>query len=424
MINNQGKEAPSMKSHPRIISSVFALSVISAVALSGCAAGTPVDTSPTDLTGTVTVGYAGGGAVDTYMAAIIKHAEELLPNVTIKTAVYPTYDDQLSQLPTQFAAGTAPDITLWDNSAPVAEYATEGAIASMDDLIGSTDVDLSSFPDALVNGWKIDNKLYAVPSYLQNSAYVYNQDVLAAAGITELPTTLDQLGEDAKTVKATTGKPGIVILENLFHLTQYMVAFGGGYDSGKSIDSAENVKALDFLLGLFKDGSAATAEEVGATWDGEAIGNNAAAMSDGGPWYIGFMAASAPNTKYELTTLPGSSNVTTYGGGFSISAKSKQKDVDMAVIAALTDSFSQEAILTTGLGYVPAATKYVGEYRDQTPAYAAFTDAVLSDGVSLSYPEKTTEFGNDLVAGFQKLTASGSISSKDLLTELQQKYGK
>jgi multiple sugar transport system substrate-binding protein len=417
-----------MKSRIRIIGSVAAVSLAAAAVLTGCSSNQSAGQSSGKLSGTVTVGYAGGGVVDTYMAAIIKHAEKLLPGVTIKTAVYPTYDDQLSQLPTQFAAGTAPDITLWDNSAPVAEYATEGAIAPMDDLIGNTDVKLSAFPAALVNGWKIDKKLYAVPSYLQNSGYVYNKDVLSSAGITTTPTTLAEVKTDAEAVKAKTGKPGIVLLENLFHLTQYMVAFGGGYHNGKTIDSAKNVEALDYLLGMFKDGSAATAEQLGATWDGEAIGKNSAAMSDGGPWYIGFMTTSAPKTNYSLTELPGvtanAPKVTTYGGGFSISEKSQNKDVDMAVIAALTDSYSQNAIITTNLGYVPAATKYVSEYRSKTPQYAAFTNSVLAKGESLDYPEKTTEFGNDLVAGFQQLTASKAISSKALLTQLQKKYGK
>lgn len=416
-----------MKSRKALVGGIAVISVTLATVLAGCSSSPSTSSNPAELKGTVTVGYAGGGVVNTYMADIIKHAEKLLPHVTIKQDVYPTYDDQLNQLPTQFAAGTAPDITLWDNSAPIAEFATEGAIAPMDGLIGKTTITLSAFPDALVNGWKINGNLYGVPSYLQNSAYVYNKNVLSAAGITTLPKTLSQVSADAKQVKAKTGKAGIVILENLFHLTQYMIAFGGGYNGGKTIDSAKNVKGLDFLLKLFKTGAAASSEQLGATWDGVAIGDNDAAMADGGPWYIGFMSSSAPKVSYELTQLPGvtasSQTVTTYGGAFSISQKSKLKAVDMAVIAAMTDSYSQNAILTTNLGYVPAATKYVSKYRSQTPQYAAFTSAVLAKGESLDYPTKTTEFGNDLVSGFQQLVANGSTSSSALLKQLQQKYG-
>jgi multiple sugar transport system substrate-binding protein len=392
-----------------------------AVVLAGCSA------SDDDSTVEIVVGYSGGGVVDTYMEQIIDAAQEALPDVKISTAVYPTYDDQLNQLPTQFAAGTAPDVLLWDNSAPIAQYATDGAIVGIDDLISGTDVDLGAYPTALVDGWTVDGELVGVPSYLQNSGIVYNDDVLAAAGVTEKPATIEELGSLASSVQASTGKPGIVLLDNLFHLTQYALAFGGGWGGGDTIDSEENVEAMDFLLGLFASGGAATAQQLGATWDGEAIANGAAAASDAGPWYIGFMATTAPDVAYTLEPLPGTAAgdqvVATYGGGFSISAGSKNPDAAAQVIAELTNADAQQAILDTGLGYVPAMTEYADTYREMTPQYAAFTSEVLDAGASLDYPLQTTEFGNALVTGFQSLVAAKATSSKDLLTQLQAEYG-
>jgi multiple sugar transport system substrate-binding protein len=411
----------------RLLHLCIAVIVATALATACGSSNSSSGSSSGKLSGTITVGFAGGGVVNTYMAVIIKHAEKLLPGVTIKQVVYPTYDDQLNELPTEFAAGTAPDIELWDNSAPIAEFATQGAIAPMNSLIGATSVNLSVFPAALVNGWKINGQLYGVPSYLQNSAYVYNHNVLNAAGITTYPTDIAQVGTDAQQVKARTGKPGIVILENLFHLTQYMIAFGGGYHGGKTIDSAQNEEGLNFLLKLFDQGAAASSEQLGATWDGVAIGDNQAAMADGGPWYIGYMSTSAPKVSYSLEPIPSVSPnspvVTTYGGAFSISDKSKLKNVDMAAIAAMTDAYSQSEIITTNLGFVPASTKYVGQYRAATPEYAPFTDTVLAKGASLDYPVNTTAFGNALVTGFQQLVASHATSSDALLTQLQQQYG-
>lgn len=412
-----------MKRSTRTVIALTAVTAASALALGGCSSSGGTSSEPK----TVTVGYSGGGVVDTYMSQIIAQAKKDVPGVTIKTQVYPTYDDQLNQLPTQFASGTAPDIILWDNSAPIAQFADGGAIKPMDDLIKNTTVDLKKYPGALVKGWTIGGKLYSVPSYLQNSGFAYNKTVLSAAGITELPTSMDQLGQDAAAVKAKTGKAGVVVLDNLFHLTQYAIAFGGGWNYGTSIDSSANEKGIDFLLGLIKTGQGATAKQLGATWDGEAFGKDQAAMSDGGPWYIGFMSSTAPKTPYALepmpTTEPGKTVVATYGGGFSISAKTKSPETAAKVIASLTGSSAQKAIITTGLGYVPAMTTYAAEYRKATPAYSAFTDQVLADGKGLDYPKKTTEFGNDLVTGFEQLMANGSTSSKALLQSLQKKYG-
>jgi multiple sugar transport system substrate-binding protein len=411
-----------MRSTASIRTIAIATTAAAAVALAGCSAS---DDGGDQVK--IVVGYSGGGVVDTYMEQIIDAAQEALPDVTITTAVYPTYDDQLNQLPTQFAAGTAPDVILWDNSAPIAQYATDGAIIGVDDVIADTGVDLSSYPAALVDGWTVGGELVGVPSYLQNSGIVYNDDVLAAAGVTEKPATIQELGSLAQSVQASTGKPGIVLLDNLFHLTQYALAFDGGWGGGDTIDSAENVEAMDFLLRLFASGGAATAQQLGATWDGEAIANGAAAASDAGPWYIGFMATTAPDVAYTLEPLPGTSAgdqvVATYGGGFSISAGSKHPDAAAKVIAELTNADAQQAILDTGLGYVPAMTEYADKYREVTPQYAAFTAEVLDSGASLDYPLETTEFGNALVTGFQSLVAQKATSSKDLLAQLQADFG-
>jgi multiple sugar transport system substrate-binding protein len=386
--------------------------------------------SPASGSAEITVGYAGGGATDTYMEEIIAHAEENLDGVTITPVVYPTYDDQLNQMPTEFAAGTAPDIIMWDNAAPVAQYAVEGAIVPLDELLDQVDFDAALYPDALVRGWNIEGEQFGIPAYLQNSGMVYNMDVLSAAGVTELPATIAELGEVAKQVHAANpDAAGLVILDNLFHITQYLYAFGGGYDYGRTIDSPENVAGLEFLVGLFADGSAATAQQLGATWDGEAIASGTAAMSDAGPWYIGFMATTGPDVNYRLEAIPtvkaDQAMVATYGGGFSITSAAQDTALAARVLGLLTDSFSQEAIITTGLGFVPAMTVVADTYRDSTPEYASFTEAVLAQGHTLDYPLETIEFGNDLVAGFQQMVADpDNASPQPLLSELQDKYGR
>lgn len=385
---------------------------------------TPTPAAPV----TITVGYATGGNLDKYFQTVLAGAAAALPNVTIKLVVSPTYDDQLNQLPTQFAAGTVPDIIMWDNSAPVAEYASEGVLAPLDDLIGGTSVDLTAYPKALVDGWRIDGKLYAIPAYLQNSGYVLNEDLLKSAGITSDPKTMEEISADAKIVKQKTGKAGVVILDNAFHIYQYIRAFGGAWNYGKTINSDANVAGLQFLVDMFTDGSAQTAKQLGATWDGDAISKNLAAMSDGGPWYIGFMQSAAPKINYTLGPIPGGAGnapfVVTYGGGFTITANAKDKATAAQVVAFLTNKAAQQAILDTSLGFVPARSDLYDAYVKTTPTYAAFTPDILAAGKSLDYPKKTTDFSNDLVAGFENLIyRKGSGTAKTLLDSLQAKYG-
>ena len=360
------------------------------------------------------------------MADIIKHAEKKLPGITITPVVYSTYDDQLNQMPQQVAAGTIPDIIVWDNSAPVAQYVAEKAIRPLNTLATQTSLSTSSDPNALVHAWTINGQLYGVPSYLQDSAFVYNVNLFNAAGIHGLPTSMAQVATDAAQVKAKTGKYGLVILDNLFHLTQYVLAFGGGWNYGKTINSPQNVAGLQFLVDLFGKGDAIIPKQVGAAWDGEALADNNAGMSDGGPWYIGFMSATAPKVQYTLQPIPlakGGRFVVTYGGAYSITSHAKNPTAAMQLIKFLTNAQSEKAILTSGIGFVPAATQYISQYRKANPKYAAITDQILSKGRTLDYPKQTTQFENALVAGFEQIVFNHSGSVSSLLQQLQTKYG-
>ena len=103
-----------------------------------------------------------------------------------------------------------------------------------------------------------------------------------------------------------------------------MYAFGGSWGNGKTINSPQNVQALQFLVDLFvSNKAAATAKQLGAGGDGEAFAKGNVAFSTGGPWYIGYMQQAGPNVHYQLMPIPtsnGGTAMVTYGGGLSIFA--------------------------------------------------------------------------------------------------------
>jgi multiple sugar transport system substrate-binding protein len=376
---------------------------------------------------TITLGYAGGANIDPYYQHVIAAAEKALPGVKVKQVVYATYDDQLNEMPSEVAAGTIPDIIVWDNSAPVGQYAAQGAIMNISKLASSAGVNLGADPSALVKAWTIGGKLYGAPLYLQDSAYVYNLGMLKAAGIKTLPSSMAQVGTDALAVYQKTGKAGLTILDNLFHLTQYVLAYGGGWGFGKTIDSKANVAGLNFLVNLFKQKAAVLPDQVGASWDGVAVADNDAAMSDGGPWYIGFMHATAPKVSYKLLPIPSSTGkpfVVTYGGAYTITSHAADPTADIQLIKYLTDAASEKYVATdAAFGFVPAMTKYINLYRSMTPGYAAITNTVLNAGKTLDYPPSTIQFGNALVSGFENIVLKNSGTVQSLLSSLQQTYG-
>ena len=405
------------------------LAAATATALSAALVAVPgqLPVASASSTVTITLGYAGGANIDPYYNHVIAAAEKALPGIVVKPVVYATYDDQLNEMPTQIAAGTIPDIIVWDNSAPVGQYVQQGTVLGLNKLVASAGVNLKVDPAALVNAWTIHGNLYGIPLDLQDSAYVYNLGMLKSAGITTLPTSMQQVAADAVAVHTKTGKAGLTILDNLFHLTQYILAFGGGWNWGKTIDSSANVAGIQFLVNLFKDHAAVLPDQVGASWDGVAVADNNAAMSDGGPWYVGFMAATAPKVSYTLAPIPTSTGkqfVVTYGGSYSIMAHSPDPAADIKLIKYLTDAAAEHYVATdTAFGFVPARTQYINLYRQMTPKYKNITNAVLSSGLTLSYPPSTIQFGNALVSGFENIILKHSGTVAGLLSTLQSQYG-
>ena len=375
--------------------------------------------------GQVSLGYSGGVWIEKYFDQVVAGLEQAMPGVKVKKVVYPTYDDLLNGLPTQVAAKTNPDVLYWTNE-QLADYANNDVLAPLDALVPQTKIDLSAFYKGLVQGWTMNGALYGVPFNGQNSSMVVNLDLLQKAGVTSLPKTIQELGQDATLIATKTSSTGLVILDNLFHISQYVYAFGGGWGNGKTIDTPQNAQALQFLVDLFASKTAATAKQLGAGWDGEAFAKGAVGFSTGGPWYIGYMGQAGPTVHYQLMPIPtanGGTAMVTYGGGLSIFANVQDKRTAISVIDYLTNDANMELMATSALKYLPAKTRYMDTYVKVVPEFAPLRDAFFK-GTPLDSPAAVKEFGDDLVKGFEQMVFQpGQLTPQELLKTLQQKYG-
>ncbi|MGA2974387.1 MAG: extracellular solute-binding protein [Spirochaetia bacterium] len=375
---------------------------------------------------TVSLGYSGGVWIEKYFDQVLAGLAQSMPNLQVKKVVYPTYDDLLNGLPTQVAAKTNPDVLYWTNE-QLADYVNNGVLAPLDTLVPQTHIDLGAFYKGLVQGWSMNGKLYGIPFNGQNSAMVVNLDLLKKAGIDGLPKTIQELGQDAALVTKT-GATGLVILDNLFHLSQYVYAFGGGWGNGKTINTPQNAQALQFLVDMFtKDKSAATAKQLGAAWDGEAFAKGTVGFSTGGPWYIGYMQQAGPDVHYQLMPIPtasGGTAMVTYGGGLSVFANVKDTRSAIRLIEYLTNEENMKLMATSGLKYLPARTADMDLYVSQVPEFAPLKTAFFT-GTALDYPPAIKEFGDELIKGFEQMVfqPEGGLTPQALLSTLQQKYG-
>ncbi len=374
----------------------------------------------------ITLGYSGGVWIEKYFDQVLSQLPPSLNGITVKKVVYPTYDDLLNTLPSQVAAKTNPDVLYWTNE-QLAEYVGNGVLANLNSLVSANRIDLGQFYSGLVSGWTMDGALYGVPFNGQDSALVVNLGLLKKAGIEAPPTSMAELRADALQIKQKTGDTGVVLLDNLFHISQYVYAFGGGWGYGKTIDTPQNAQGLQFLVDLFtKDKSAATAKQLGAAWDGEAFAKGTVGFSTGGPWYIGYMQQAGPKVDYTLLPIPtsaGGTTMVTYGGGLSVFKNAADKAAAGKLIAYLTDDANMKLMATSGLKYLPAKTSYMDLYIKMVPQFAPLKDAFFK-GRGLDYPPNVTGFGDDLVKGFEQMIFQTSpLTPAELLSQLQSKYG-
>jgi len=195
----------------------------------------------------------------------------------IKLTVIPT-DDYQAKIGTAAGSNSLPDLFASD-VAYLPNYTSAGLFQDITDRIDGLDfaADLAqSHIDA--GTWK--GKKYAVPHTIDVSVLFYNKDLYQQAGLDPEapPTTLEELGEQARAVAKLGGDIGGTYFGGncggclAFTWWPSIWAAGGevmNADGTESLlNSAEAKAVYAFYRGLYEDGAAASGakEETGATW--------------------------------------------------------------------------------------------------------------------------------------------------------------
>jgi multiple sugar transport system substrate-binding protein len=100
------------------------------------------------------------------------------PDITVKVEQLP-WDQYWTKLVTDVAAGTAPDV-FWLSVPQFPEYVTKGALMDLTSVLP----DLGGFQKNVVESYKYQDKMYAVPKDWGIVGLLYNKDLLDKAGVT------------------------------------------------------------------------------------------------------------------------------------------------------------------------------------------------------------------------------------------------
>lgn len=374
----------------------------------------------------VKISYAAAaGATDqkayTYY---LEGLEEVYPEITVEPHYYPTQEEFWKMIPAAVASGTAPDfIHVSDDS--IYEYIVKEIVTPLDDLMVEAKFDRSRFISSLFKGWSNEGKTYGVPNYAWTSMLAVNLELFKKAGITKMPETFEEVLDAAiKCNNPDEGIYGIVANMHEFHITQYVHAFGGGWDYGKTINTPENVKGIQFFVDLFTKHNVAVApNQLGLGWDGEVFSKGKAAMSTGGPWYLAYLNENNPDLKWAAVPIPTGTVQApfAYSGGYSILEASEHKLEAMKVITHMTRDEAFEYTVNVEKK-VPAVEKYMPTYIEQNPMLEDVLNT-MDKGLPFRYPVDTNRFKEELLKGVEELCFKpGDKTVQQFLDEMQQKF--
>ena len=362
------------------------------------------------------------------LAKIIPDFEKKYPNVKVEVTKT-TFDDYNKGLALSLASNSSPDVALLNM---MGNSAKNSLVRNLDEYakLYHWDTEVAS---TLLGQWKVGSdkvslggdQLYALPTSGSVVGLFYNKDLLAKAGITNPPKTLDEFTADLKKAKDA-GLAPLQLGNAQGHASFLVQAVGQSIDgaepanawalgkSGSTFDTKGNregaQKLQDFAAqGLIPADANATDLQGAVTKFGQGKG---AFLIDGN-WDAATIEK-ALGAKAGFTVFPGATP-TAIGGStaYAISAKSKHPNAAAAFLDFLRSDAAAQASFDAG--FLPFNTKAItakpGLQKDLVQAYGTVTEA---NGVVSFNNNATASMNDTLTQQTQELVSNKTTVDKVL----------
>ena len=347
-----------------------------------------------------------------------------------------SWNDIYTVVNTRVTNNDAPDIL---NIDVFADYVGDDLLLPIQDCV-SAETYAKMYP-AFLEQSNIDGTIWAIPDLASARAMYYNVDILEEAGV-EVPTTWDELTAACKAIKEKFPDVypwGIDMTtdEGQAAFAYYIWNNGSDFtdaDGNWALNSDANVEAIEYAIGLVKDGLTNTdpANETRYNLQ-DLFGAGKLAMVIGPnsiPTYIADNYAKA-NTPEEEQINYAFAAIPTNGGNASVSAgvmdrfmvfDNEHSDEKIEAIKTFFDFFYEDARYSDWVlmeGFLPATSAGGEIVAKADPSMAPWVDIV---GSCKFYPTAKAEW-NDVKQGVinveQQALLGGNV--KELLDALQSK---
>ncbi|CAH0259666.1 Multiple sugar-binding protein [Microbacterium oxydans] len=294
-----------MNSTRRSFASVAAIAAVGALALSGCTASTPDEGGDSAMT--LWHNSTTGPGVK-FWEQTVADFEKANPGVTIDIQSVQN-EDLDGKLQTALNSGDAPDIFLQRGGGKMAAMVKAGQLKDITDSIAGGAAEEIS--DAAYSASSLDGKIYAMPVAVLPGGLFYSQDLFDQAGITENPTTIDELETATEALKTAGIDPIALGAKDAWPAAHWYYWFALRECSSDTLAKAADemsfdddcwVRAGEDLQDFaatepFNAGFLTTTAQQGAASSAGLIANHQAAMELMGAWDPGVIGSLTPEKK-------------------------------------------------------------------------------------------------------------------------------
>lgn len=363
--------------------SAGALAVAAALALSACSSGSGFSSGSssssklTNSSGQLTVLIGSSGPAETNAVKAATAAWSKQSGVPVSVQAASSLDQQMAQ---GFASGKPADV-FYTSTSEMTGWAKNGSLLAYGDQLSNK----NDFYPTLKSSFTYNGKFMCAPKDFSTLALFINTADWKAAGLTDadIPTTWDQLATVAKKLTAD-GRVGLTMSPQWERLGAFMAEAGGSLTNAAqtkaTVNSAANVKALDYVKQLMSAGSMKFSSDLGESWGGDAFGKNKAAMTVEGNWLNGAMTATYPTVSYKVVQMPkgpAGAGTLQFTNCWGIASQSKKQQNALKLVEYLTTA-KQQLQFAKAFGVMPSVKSAAAQWKQQYPQFAPFLDEVSS----------------------------------------------
>ena len=360
-----------------------------------------------------------------WWAGFVTDFEAAYENIDLTVDVV-SWNDIYTVVNTRLANDEAPDLL---NIDVFADYQAEGLLLPAEEFV-SEETYAKFYPQFLEQS-VVDGTVWAVPDLASARAMYVNTDILAAAGV-EIPTTWAELKAACEAIKAYDSSiyPWGVDMttdEGQACFAYYAWTNGGGFvdaEGNWTLNTAENVEAVEYIVGLVKDGLTNTDPATETRYDlQELFAAGKLAMMIGPNQISTYVASSENPINFAVASLPANEGKATSSVGVMdrfMCFDNEYTDAEMDAVKTFMDFFYEDERYADWVimeDFLPATTTGGEIMAAADPSAAAWIDIV---GSANFYPAAKAEWADvkqGVISVEQNALLGGDVQT--LLDELQ-----